>query len=68
MTRIKEMMNFIKTNSNPQQAVQTMIMNNPSVKQASDIIQQYGGDGKKAFYDLANQKGINPDDILNMLK
>ena len=55
---------MFKAVNNPQQMVNQMINNNPQVKQ---IIDQYG-DPKTAFYKLAEQKGINPDDILNMLK
>ena len=42
--------------------------NNPQMKQVMDIIQQSGGDPKAAFYKLAEQKGINPQDVLDMLK
>ena len=58
------MAQMFKAVNNPQQMVNQMINNNPQVKQ---IIDQYG-DPKTAFYKLAEQKGINPDDILNMLK
>ena len=33
-----------------------------------DLVNQNGGDVKKVFYDMAKQKGVNPDDILNILK
>ena len=39
-------------------------MNNPQVQ---SIINQYGNP-KNAFYALAKQKGINPDEILKMIK
>ena len=38
------------------------------IGQAMDVIKQNGGDAKTAFYNLAKQKGINPDDILNQLR
>lgn len=38
------------------------------MKQVMDIIKQAGGDPKKAFYYLAEQKGVDPDEIINMLK
>lgn len=68
LARIKELMNTVKTAQNPQTALQALINNNPQLKQAMDLVQQNGGDPEKAFYKLAEEKGVNPDDILNMLK
>ena len=62
---IKSMINMLRNSNNPQMLVQNMLQNNPKVQQ---IIQQYGGNPKTAFYNVAKQKGINPDEILNMLK
>jgi hypothetical protein len=33
-----------------------------------NYINQNGGDPKQAFYAMAREKGVNPDEILNMLK
>lgn len=55
----------IKSTSNPQMLLNQMMSNNPQVKQ---IINQYGGDPKTAFYKYAEANNVNPDDILNMLK
>jgi hypothetical protein len=33
-----------------------------------EVINQHGGDPKKAFYDIAKERGIDPDKILNQLK
>lgn len=55
---------MFKTANNPQQMVNQMLNNNPQVKQ---FVEQYG-DPKTAFYKLAEQRGINPDDVLNLLK
>ena len=45
--------------SNPQ-----ALLNNPQIAQ---LIKQYGNP-KNAFYEVAKQKGINPDEILKYLK
>lgn len=58
------MAQMFKLANNPQQTVNQMLNNNPQVKQ---MIEQYG-DPKTAFYKLAEQRGINPDDVLNLLK
>lgn len=38
------------------------------IGQAMELVQQNGGDARAAFYNLAKQKGVNPDDILNQLR
>ena len=68
LSRIKELMNTVKSAQNPHIAMQTLINNNPQLKQIMDIVQQNGGNAEKVFYQLAQERGINPDDILNMLK
>lgn len=68
MSKIKEMVNLIKSSKDPQSMIQSMINQNPQMKQVMDLVNQNGGDAKKAFYDMAKQKGVNPDDVLNMFK
>ena len=65
---IKNMMNIVRSAGNPQAMLQQMAQNNPQLRQVMDMVQQSGGDPKRAFYELAKQKGVNPDDIVNMLK
>lgn len=64
-SNLKSMINMFKNSNNPQMLVQNMLQSNPQVQQ---LLQQSGGDPKTAFYNLAKQKGINPDEILNMLR
>ena len=68
MGQIKQMMGMINSSGNPQAMMNQMLTGNPQFKQVIDLINASGGDPKKAFYDLAEQKGINPQDILDMLK
>lgn len=68
MGQIKNMMNMVKAAQNPQAMMQMMAQQNPKMQQAMNFIQQNGGNAKSAFYKLAEQQGINPDDVLNMLK
>ena len=49
-------------------AMQQLIQNNPQMKQVMDYVNANGGNPKDAFYKLAEEKGVNPDDILGMLK
>lgn len=68
MARIKEMMKFVKANNNPRAAIENFAHTNPQMKQALNYIQQSGGNGKEAFYKLAKEKGVDPEEILNMLQ
>lgn len=59
------MAQMFKSTNNPQALVSRMMSNNPQVQQ---IINQYGGDPKTAFYKYAEANGIDPNEVLNMLK
>ena len=48
--------------------LQQMTAQNPQLKQAVDYVNANGGDAKTACYKLAKEKGINPDEILQMFK
>lgn len=45
-----------------------MLQNLPQYRQAMDLVQQSGGDAKAAFYKLAQQRGVDPNEILNALR
>ena len=59
------MVSMLRNSPNPQTLLNNLLMQNPQV---TGLINQYGGDPKTAFYALAQQKGIDPNTILNMLK
>ena len=62
------MMQMFKAANNPQAFIQQMMANNPQATNAMNLIQQYGGDAKAAFYALAKQKGIDPEEFLKSLQ
>ena len=66
--QIKQMMDAVKSAGNPQAMLNQMMQNNPQMRQVMDLVNQHGGDAQKAFYSLAEQRGIDPNQILNMLK
>lgn len=66
--QIKQMMGMIKAAADPKAAMAQMVQNNPQMKQVMELVQQSGGDPKKAFYALAQQKNVDPQQILDMLK
>lgn len=65
---IKNMMNMLRGAGNPSMMLQQMMSQNPQMKQVMNYVNENGGNAKQAFYKLAEQKGVNPDEILNMLK
>ena len=65
---IRQMMNMVRAAQNPQLALNQLIMNNPQMKQVMDIVQKHGGDPMKAFEAEAQAAGINPAEIMGMLK
>ena len=65
--QIKQMIGMVKNAGNPQAMMNQLIQSNPQMGQVMNLVQRYGGDPQKAFYALAQQKGVNPDEILSML-
>jgi hypothetical protein len=65
---VKRMMNTFRMATNPKQALQSAMEQNPQVQQAMGFVRQLGGDPKTAFYKLAEQKGVDPNEVLNALK
>lgn len=66
--QIKSMMNMVQSAGNPQAMMAQMMQTNPQLKQVMDLVQKHGGDPRRAFYETAQQHGVDPDEILNMLK
>ena len=65
---VRQMISLLKSSGNPQALLNQLMMTSPNMKQVMEIVQQYGGDANRAFYALAEQKGINPQEILDLLK
>lgn len=63
---LKQMLNTVR--GNPQAMMNQMLANNPNYAKALELVRQNGGDAQKAFYNLANQYGVDPNEILNSLK
>lgn len=62
ISRLKQMVSTIK---NPHAILSQMANTNPDL---ASVLQASGGDYKKAFYSMAERRGVNPDDVLNQLK
>ena len=66
--QVKQLIGVLKSSGNPQAILNQLMQTNPNMKQVMEIIQQYGGDANKAFYEIAKQKGIDPQEILDLMK
>ena len=66
--QIRQMMQMVRSAGNPQAMIGQLMQNNPQMQQAMDLIKASGNDPKRAFYALAEQKGIDPNSILDQLK
>ena len=61
------MMNTVKMAKNPQAALMGMMQNNPQMQQVMDVVRQHGNDPMRAFREMAEENGLDPDEILSMI-
>lgn len=62
------MINLFKNSSNPQQLLYQMARQNPQLNNVLNLIQTSRKSPKDLFYQMAEQRGINPKDILQQLQ
>lgn len=61
---LSQVMQTLKAVSNPLAALQGMAIADPRMQNVINIINQNGGDPKRAFYAMAQQQGIDPNTVL----
>ena len=66
--QIRQLISMVKSSGNPQMMLSQLMQQNPQMQQVMALIQKHGGDATKAFYALAEEKGIDPQQILDLLK
>ena len=59
---------LIKNSANPAQLFQNMAKTNPQVQSIMQMIQQTNQTPKQLFYQAAQQRGVDPNQILGMFK
>ena len=59
---------MVKASQNPMAALQQMAQSDSRLQQVMNTIQQNGGDAKSTFYKMAQQKGVDPNDIIKQLQ
>lgn len=63
-----QIFNMAKQMRNPNMFVNSMLKNSPQYTKAMDYINQSGGDPKMAFYKLADEQGVDPEEVLKMFR
>ena len=65
---IKQMMQMVKGSQNPAAMMQMLAQRNPQLQQALTFVQQAGRAPEQTYYALCQQRGVNPQTILDELK
>ena len=65
---MQQLVNLFKNARNPQQLIANMVNQNPQAKQILNLLQTSGKSPKDLFYEMAKQKGVDPNQIINMLQ
>lgn len=68
LTNAKQLYNMMRNSKNPTQFLQNMSMQNPQMQSVMNMVRQSGKSPKDFFYALAQQKGVDPNQILNSLR
>lgn len=63
---INKIINAYKSTNNPQQLLMNMAMKNPNIQKIINMINESGQTPKDLFFQMARQKGIDPNIIINM--
>ena len=64
----RQMIGMISNAQNPDAMLNQLMMSNPQLTQVADLAGNYGGDYQKAFYAVAKQRSVDPNEILGMIK
>ena len=64
---VKRMMNMLKGVQNPQQALTMATKQNPQLAAVMNMISGSGMSPQQLFYQIAQQNGVDPQSIINML-
>ena len=65
---LKQTYNMLRNSNNPMQLIQNMAKRNPRVQQIMNLVNMSGKSPKDLFYQMAQQQGVDPNQILNMFR
>ena len=65
---LQQMINMVSHSNNPMQLMQTMAQSNPQLQSILNLIQTSQKSPKDLFFEMAQQRGVDPQQILHMLQ
>lgn len=65
---IKQLFNMAQAAQNPQAFLNNLITQNPQMREVMNLVNQSGKNPKDLFYELARQRGIDPEEVLRSLQ
>ena len=65
---IQKIIQMAKSGNNPQQLLNSLAGQNPQLNQVMQLVNSGKMTPKQLFMNMANQQGVNPNDIISMLK
>ena len=65
---LQQMINMVSRSNNPMQLMQTMAQSNPQLQSILSLIQTSQKSPKDLFFEMAQQRGVDPQQILQMLQ
>ena len=65
---IQKIIQMAKSGNNPQQLLNSLAGQNPQLNQVMQLVNSGKITPKQIFMNMANQQGVNPNDIISMLK
>ena len=66
--QIKNLMSAVQMSTDPNAALANIINQNPNLRNLVMLAKSNGADLQQVFYALAQQKGVNPNDVINILR
>ena len=66
--QIKNLMSAVQMSTDPNAALANIINQNPNLRNLVMLAKSNGADLQQVFYTLAQQKGVNPNDVINALR
>ena len=65
---LQQIINMVSHSNNPMQLIQTMAQSNPQLQSILNLIQTSQKSPKDLFFEMAQQRGVDPQQILQMLQ
>ena len=61
-------MGMVSSGGRQGKLAQFALQKHPAYQQVMQTVQEYGGDARAAFYAEAQKRGVDPEQILSMLR